>query len=256
MLNFFDKVKIFIATNVVWKIIPTKKLETLRMFEATEDDSSWQLLCGMNLVESHWEKAELFVQAIEEAHHAELFRQLFNSESSLKFIKVQTEKRLLYTKKSDSWKLPIYCLIGEDAAVKRFQNIVDVSKNEGINKTLKKIIADEVGHIHKAKELIKVDGKDQKEVNREMRKILRQRFYESWLRSGRKITDLVVSVILLLIYLFPGGLFAQILRIQGLRNQGLRNQGLRNQGLRGRQVFESKSKNKMREAFTLSGEKV
>ena len=217
MINFFDKVKIFVATHIIWKLFPMKKLETLRLFEATEDDSAWQLLYGMKLVDSPSEKAEFFLQAIEEAHHAELFRQLFAQESTMQFKKLQTEKNLLYSKKCDSWKMPIYCLVGEKAAVTRFQNIIDVSRDEVINRTLKKIVADEVGHIHKAKELIEVDGKDTKEVHREIKKIIRKRFYEAWLRSGRQITGTLITIILFTIYFSLGGIFAQILKLQSWR---------------------------------------
>ena len=216
LLRCFDKIKIYIIVNFLWKIIPSKKLETLRNFEATEDDSAWQLLNGIKITSDSSEKAEFFLQALEENHHAELFRELCKKYGHGKFQKYFSEKKPLYSLKEDSWRMPIYCLVGEKAAAERFQNIIDVSQNSLLRVNLQKIVSDEVGHIHKAEEQIKIDGKSKKEVSTEMKKIIRKRYLEAWMRSGRRITGLLINTLLFIIYITFGSIFSFYLMLKRL----------------------------------------
>ena len=199
--------------KIAWRLFPAKKIETIRLFEATEDDSAWQLLSAMKLVDSAHEKAELFSQALEEAHHAELFRSLYASESNSKFIKMTDEKTLLYSQKKDAWKLLVYCLIGEEAAAKRFQKIAQVLPAGPMKKSLKRIIADEIGHVDKARELIEIACKSKKAVKKEIAIIKRKRFMQSWLRMGRQITGFFIDILLFIIYFLFAGLFSIPLKL-------------------------------------------
>ena len=219
-MKLLEKIKLFVVINVIWRVFPSKKHEIMRVFEATEDDSAWQLLNGIKMTHNPEAKAELFLQALEESHHAELFRELCKKEFNTGFQKYFHEKKALYKLDEDSWKLPVYCLIGEKSAADRFQNIVDVSPNNLLKKTLKKIVADEIGHIHKAQEQIEVDNKSQDEVNAEVKKIIRKRFLESWMRSGRKITNFLINILLFIIYVSIGPVFAAYLALKKLKLKG------------------------------------
>lgn len=217
MFQWAEKVKIYIIVHWVWRLFPQLKWSTLRLFQATEDDSSWQLLRGVEVAPKAEQKAELFAQAMEEAYHAQCFRELYKSESTFQFYPYQSEKKLLYANRKDHWKLPIYCWVGEKSAAQRFQNIVNVSPSGRLKKTLKQIVADEVGHIHKAEKLIQVEGADPLSIQKEIQSIKRKRLWQGWKRSGRQITGWILQVLLFFIYWVFAGPFALMVYVTSSR---------------------------------------
>lgn len=208
MLNLIEKIKVFIMVRIIWNVFPSKKLEMIRQYEATEDDSAWQLLYGMKQIDDPGQKAELFTQALEEAHHAELFRELYKKETKQKLHKVSYEKKPLYAQKKHAWKLFVYCLIGEESAAKRFDHIANHLPQGAMRSTLQGIVADEIGHIHKAKELINVEGIAQDKIAKEINQINLRRFKEAWMRSGRHITTWITDMLLLCLYFILVPFFA------------------------------------------------
>jgi rubrerythrin len=201
MFKKLEKFKVCFIVTVVWRLLPSKKIEMIKHYESTEDDSAWQLLLGMKNISNPSQKAELFAQAMEEAHHAELFRKLYQYETGLSIHKIFYPKKALYNDPSNMWRLFIYCLVGEEAAAQRFDYISEYLEEGLMKKTLSSIVQDEIGHIHKAKELIKVEGQSKQVIHKEINSIKLARFKESWLRSGRQITTLVTDFLLTAIYI-------------------------------------------------------
>lgn len=102
VLNLLDQIKVFLGVRGLWKLFPSHRIKCLLQFEATEDNSAWQLLWACNQLNNPEQKAELFSQFLEEAHHAELFRAYIRLKKPFKphlkyeidVIKVWTQKQL------------------------------------------------------------------------------------------------------------------------------------------------------------------
>lgn len=207
-MKWIEIIKVWFSIKIIWKVFPKKIPAAIRLYEATEDDSAWQLLYGMKLVEDHKKRAELFAQAVEETHHGELFRNLHAEMFQEKFHKFTNKKFPLYRGKENAWRLFVYCLIGEADAAERFDQIQKFLPEGPFKNVLKQIVADEIGHIHKAKLLLKADGKNNREINKEIQKITWNRLKEGWMRAGRQVTSFIIDLLLTIIYFVMGLLFS------------------------------------------------
>ncbi len=211
LLELFDTIKVSILVNFGWRLLPGKFREAIRRFEATEEDSSWHLLRGAMHTDNSVHRAELFEQALEEISHAEEFRSFFLAHTGERIRRLQEEKRVLF-QKNETWKLFAFCLIGENDAAVRFEKIAANQYSPGLDRLLKRILADEKGHQKKAELLLSGAGLAPDTVHRETRRIRLVRFRDAWLRSGRQIADLVSSVLLAFVYFVFSGPFALVAR--------------------------------------------
>ena len=237
-LLFWENIKVFVGIRGLWKCIHAHRTENLLQFEATEDDSAWQLIWASQYLKNPEQRAELFSQILEETHHAELFRSylvqktntsltmskmcFFKKDQLLR--KVQNRilqfRKPLYTNVNEIWKYFPYCIVGETAASERFALIVKyLNKNDLELKGLfQKILSDEVGHIHKAKQLARELNRPEKEIQRVVSQIQLQRFKENWIRSGKKIFTFPALAVITLIYLLALPPFAFISQIKRKNN--------------------------------------
>lgn len=177
--------------------------ERIRVFEATEDDSSWQLLHAAQSIRDPKMKADLFLQSMEEAHHAEVFRGLYQESSGRKLKKMNVARNPIFDPQAP-WKLFAYCAVGESAAASRFRHIAEALPAGSFKRSLEKILEEEEGHIELAEDLVSLTGQDQRLVNREIRAIRARRAWEAWLRAGRTITQAVSRGLLSLTYFAIG----------------------------------------------------
>lgn len=208
-LLYLEKFKVFVGVQGLWKMFPSHRTQCLLQFESTEDDSAWQLLWACQKLENPKQKAELFAQVLEEAHHAELFRNYLSSQKSLvPFNKITLERRPLYRAKGEIWKYFPYCIVGETDASNRFEAIMSQldEQETTLISIFKKILSDEVGHIHKAKQLTEDLAQELQiapsVISKEINKIKRSRLLEQWLRNGKKIVEPIGSLIIYSSYYF------------------------------------------------------
>lgn len=210
-----DKIKVFFGIRGIWSLLPSHRTKCLLQFEATEDDSAWQLLWACNHLENPEQKAELFSQVLEEAHHAELFRTYIRKFSPMAYHRISLERKPLYLNKQDIWKYFPYCIVGETEASQRFSHICNnlntaTIENKELQQLFKKILADEVGHIHKAEQLASELQLPAQTLAREIATIRRRRFTEHWLRLGKKTVSPISTGLVLLTYFILLGPFALI----------------------------------------------
>jgi len=213
MFHAAERLKVRFMVLVRWKLSLQRKLESLRLFEATEDDSAWQLLrASEHLQETHL-KAELFGQIMEETFHADEFRRVYQELSGKKMEKLLTEKKPLYPP-HQAKSIFAYCLIGEASAAQRFSHLAEVLSDDALKQALQRILSDEVGHIHKAQEILKNFDLKPEEVKRKLLEIRLKRLAERWLRMGRQITDFAADVFLSIIYFCGVGPFAGLMKMR------------------------------------------
>src|SRR3954466_8772322 len=81
-----------------WRKNPKAILARIQSFEATEDDSAWQLLHAAAALPEPHVKAQLFLQSMEETHHAEIFRALYKQSAGRPVPKISVERRPLLNK--------------------------------------------------------------------------------------------------------------------------------------------------------------
>ncbi len=220
MLKLYKRFLVFLGIRLIWGVFSGVKWNALLQFEATEDDSAWQLIWAFNHVEDPSQKAQLFGQILEEAQHAEMFRKYILKHHPEKWSgipgRMVMSRRALYSGEH-VWKYFPYCVVGEYAAAARFSEISS-SLSQGdseLKGVFDRIISDEVGHIHKARELANELGLPEEKLKKEIKNITLQRFWEQWLRSGRKIlAPVAVSCVLFVYFIFlgPFHLFQRITR--------------------------------------------
>lgn len=229
VLLFLENIKVFVGVQGLWKMFPSHRTQCLLQFESTEDDSSWQLLWACNQLENPEQKAELFAQILEEAHHAELFRNYLrchnpNHNQNQNYItKIQIERKPLYLEKKDIWKYFPYCIVGESDASNRFAAIARQlqSNDPTLYSIFNKILSDEVGHIHKAKQLAMDLNLPDHLINKEIKQIKQRRFTEAWLRSGQKIITPIGNLLIDVTYFLVLAPFALLTFLFKKRNQGV-----------------------------------
>src|SRR5947209_5843300 len=119
-----DRVFVRLLITLRWRRSPERLLGSIRDFEATEDDSAWHLLQASQQERKPLLRARLFTQALEESHHAEVFRSLYRSLSGEALRKRSVPRKRLFSA-AEGWKLLVFCAVGERAAARRFQSIAE-----------------------------------------------------------------------------------------------------------------------------------
>jgi len=203
--DWLEALRVKILVKLTWGLSRERYLDSLRLFSATEADSAWQLLYAADRVDDPEQRADLLGQVLEETHHAELFKRLYNENSDRQLVPARYEREALYWDKAEMWKFFIYCYVGEEAAATRFTHIKNASTDARLNAVLASILADEVGHVHGAEEAISDLPISKEQFKSETRKIRLKRLWEAWLRTGRNLSDLASSAILSALY-YPVGL--------------------------------------------------
>lgn len=203
IVNRLDRGIVRLVLLLCWKRNHEAAAERIRAFEATEDDSSWQLLFACERMDDPQVKARLFLQSMEEAHHAEVFRGLYQQASGRKLRKLNVPRKPIF-RAGEAWRMFAYCAVGEAAAARRFRGIADALPEGEFQTALRKILEEEEGHIGLAEDLVGLTGKCATEVKREIARIKTVRAWEAWLRVGRGVTNLASRVLLNVAYFTMG----------------------------------------------------
>lgn len=203
IIHRLDRWVVRMVLLVQWKGNSRLVEERIRVFEATEDDSSWQLIHAAKSISNPKMKADLFLQSLEEAHHAEVFRGLYQESSGKKLKKMNVARNPIFQPQAP-WKLFAYCAVGESAAASRFRHIAESLPEGSFKRSLEKILQEEEGHIELAEDLVSLTGQDQRLVDQEIRAIRLRRAWEAWLRAGRTITQALSRALLSLTYFAIG----------------------------------------------------
>lgn len=207
MRTLFDHFLVKVQMRLGWSADGRGMLESIRQFEATEDDSAWHLLSAAGRAEDPALAARLFAQALEESHHAEVFRDLYRRVGGRALDKASVERVPLFAGEP-LWKLLVFCAVGEKSAARRFQSIANNLPAGEFRASLTKIIAEEAGHVHLATDLLAKTGQPLAVVRAETRAIKLRRLREAWLRAGRALTLLLSRALLALIFHVIGPLVA------------------------------------------------
>lgn len=222
LLPLIERLKVRLSIKLFWWQ-PEKKAQVIATFHATEADSAWQLAHIFPRVSGKKERNEVFQHILEEMVHADLFRIQAAKLSNRQFIAPAGERHSLYAKAEPVWKFFVYCIIGEKSALDRFSNVAVALPEGELRRTFVRVLRDEAGHVHNAKDLAQVLAPSPAKIRQELTAVRIRRFRDGWMRQGQLITDILANIFLGLLYFMiaPFGYIAARNKILGLPDRSI-----------------------------------
>lgn len=199
MLRPLQRLWYQILVRLFWKKIPG-----LLKFQATEAESAWQLQRVIGQIESPLIQRDVFEHYLEEMAHAELFAAKAKEEALAEGLATLprppvAERQPILASHDEVWQFFAFLSVGEASAVRQFSRITHALPESALKKTLRGILRDESRHVADAlthaRELV-----GPLPLEREIKRLKRQRFKAEWMRQGLKITDALSSALLWLVY--------------------------------------------------------
>jgi len=202
-----ERLKIAFTVRVPWRD-RGRVGAAIRGFQATEADGVWHLQQGLARLDDPRQKALIFVHCLEEESHADAFAALWRSYQDGVFSPEQAERAELYPPGAPVWKSFAYVHVGERDATERFRLLRDALGRGPLHETLGRIVEDESGHVDSTAAMLTRLGAEPAALRRELWLIVARRLWERWLRAGKRVVDVVATVLLSAIYYALGGLAA------------------------------------------------
>ena len=184
----------------------TRLARLLNRFALVEADSAWQMLQAMEEVKDPEYRAELFNNALEEVHHAWLFKQQSNKYAQQPFVDAQNKRKRILGKNGDLLNFKVEHYLGEKDVYEQFLTYAPAVPHEEDRELFLEIRGDEEEHQRKARiklleELGSKAALQKKIIGQRLKKL-----YRGWIALGKGMGNLIFGVFLFLIYLI-GGIF-------------------------------------------------
>jgi hypothetical protein len=175
-------------------------LKTINKFSLTEADTVWQLIHCLEKIQLPRHRASLFCQILEEDHHAEEFKRVYEELAGAPMPGMSSPREYLYAEQDDLWKLYAYCYVGEEEAADKFRGILAKLESGPLKTAIQSILEDEEGHVGKAEKLMVEEGASIQALKSEIRKITIRRRWEDWLRLGKQVIEIPSRLIITACY--------------------------------------------------------
>jgi len=190
-----------------WRNRRDRIARSLNRFSEVEADSAWQMLQALERVDDEHFRVELFNNALEEVHHAAVFRRLARSYQDELTAQTSEERCQLFDASKGLIHFEAHHFVGEADVYRQFLSYAHAAGHDDIRETFMEIRGDEEEHQRLAHEqLVEMCGSD-RGARRLIRRVRLGRAYESWMRSSKGLSTMVSSAVLQLIY----WLFAPVL---------------------------------------------
>lgn len=206
-----EKAKIWLAVKVGWRL-NGKMAEAIRGFQATEADGVWHLHRALSRIDDPRERAILFTHGLEEEAHAEEFAHAYSHYGQTVLVPPNFERSDLYGPEQPAWKTFAFVNVGEDDATERFRLLRDTLDDGLLKDSIRRVVADEEGHVDLTHEMLKRLGATDPEIRSELRKVRLTRLWEAWLRTGRRLIDKLATLLLSLAYFAAGTVLSRTAR--------------------------------------------
>lgn len=181
------------------------QIKTFETFALTEDDTVWQIIIRVKDIECPQMRSKMFYQIIEEVFHAEEFVDTLKKNGYTIPSLNRHERSPLYPENSEAWRFLVYCNIGESEAATRFKNILKwLPRESTYYKSLNKVLMDEIGHVHLAKNIIKELGITDREYAKEWWRIFSKRRFDSLKMTSKRLLSALLTIVFYLIYFTSG----------------------------------------------------
>lgn len=174
-------------------------------FQATEADGVWHLHRGIRRIHDPKQRAIVFTHSLEEESHAEEFGRLHATLSDRPGGPATYERQDLHPDDAPLWKSLAYVHVGEEDATDRFRHIHAVlPSGSPLRASLGRIVADEETHVDLTHEMLVKMGASERDIRGEVLRVRLGRAWENWLRAGKRVVDVIASVLLSLAYVIVG----------------------------------------------------
>ncbi|MGZ3725278.1 MAG: ferritin-like domain-containing protein [Pseudobdellovibrio sp.] len=169
MLTQINDFFIMNMTGIYWKLFPNKKIQTIQKFSGVEYDSCWQLLTAIPQFDDAYTRSQLFMNALEELRHGQLFEAEFNRLSATRnAVEIAGRKSLLEKNptEDDFRDFLMFFHVGEEDVCKKFKLLSQLPLEKSLRDVFTEIVNDEALHGSGSLELIRRRGVTDKEIKR------------------------------------------------------------------------------------------
>lgn len=204
MIRLLRALGIRVLLPMSWRRGDMHVARSLYTFSSVEADSAWQMLAAIKYADSSELKTSLFNNALEEVHHAFLFRNLAHSIEPFPVrLRIQERKRLI-DETGDMLYFEAYHFVGERDVYLQFQNYAKAAPMAEARQLFQKLVADEEAHQAKAHEqLVQLTGSALK-TSLMVARIRFDQMLGSLSRFGAQLGMILGGAMLLVIYIVFG----------------------------------------------------
>jgi len=194
-------------TPLYWKLFPQKKVETAELFSSVELDSCWQLLHAIPHFKDKETQAQLFLNALEELGHGQMFSDESQRLSEKRPPIVMPPRVPILPEKpgvTDLQRFLLFFHLGETAVYEKFRALSQARIDPGMKAVFRKISEDEEEHGSGSIDLMRKLG-GLESLTRMKAGILIEQKMNSLVRFANSL-HLPLTIILTVVY-FTFGLF-------------------------------------------------
>jgi hypothetical protein len=206
------RLAIRIVTPISWHWSPHSLARSLNRFSLVEADSAWQMLEALDAVQDVWFRVKLFNNALEEVHHADIFRALATSYSPLPLPYGGPERTPLFDSKHGLAEFEAYHFIGESDVYKQFLAYANSAPSGSLRDTFLAIRGDEAEHQKLAYAQLHQLVGSRWGTYRLIARIRLVRMYQAAKRMGKSVSSGCSAVLLALLYFAAGVFFSSLCR--------------------------------------------
>lgn len=193
------KAAIRLCLPVWWSASTRRMSESLNKFSLIEADSAWQMLQALNAIDDLELRSELFNNALEEVHHAWLFRNLAKRIDRYPPGLSARSRLPLYDQSSGIDQFEAFHFVGEADVYEQFLTYANAAPTEEVRRTFLDIRGDEEEHQKLAfKNLVAMAGSED-QAQRMISRIRIKRFVEQCGRLLESTGSIIAA--------FPLGVF-------------------------------------------------
>lgn len=203
MLQLLAKLRVWLVVKLVWSS-RRRMADAVRGFQATEADGVWHLHRGMQRIHDPKQRALVFTHSLEEESHAEEFGRVYRAYSDQASSPATYERGDLHPPSTALWKTLAYVHVGEEDATSDFRRLRSVLGDGPLRESLARIIADESTHVDLTHDLLVAMGARERDIRAEVLRVRLGRLWENWLRAGKRVVDVIATVLLSSVYWLLG----------------------------------------------------
>jgi hypothetical protein len=193
-----------LVTSVSWRRSSARLAASLNRFSQVEADSGWQMLRALTVVESPEFRVKLFSNALEEIHHAALFRSAASRHASAPLPLTSHRRHAVFAPERGLAWFEAFHYVGEHDVYHQFHTYAMATADTELRRTFLEIRGDEAEHQKLAyAELCRLAGSRRK-AQRLICSVRARRLRERCLRGARSVGDLWSSLVLTAIYYISG----------------------------------------------------
>lgn len=210
MIGVMRRFAIRSVLRIRWRMRPNSLASTLGRFSEVEADSAWHFARAADFLQRPEHRAAMLATALEETHHAFLFRKIASRGGSRPGSSGLARKTLVACA-ADIPGFLAYSHISEGLVHGEFCAIAAASGDRAVADVLAAISADESGHEDGAAQMLH-EIVPEEALTRAMRKARWRRRWDDWMHVAHTIGKFNAMLWLSLIYLILGGLAAPLCR--------------------------------------------